>query len=80
MEAKGVINAVRPPEGSPAETRSFRLQICYCSFLEPRSDQKGQRKAEKLILFTNSSARAGYDTRSIFKQSLTGLNSEFSFS
>ena len=33
-----------------------------------------------VILFTNSSARAGYDTRSIFKQSLTGLNSEFSFS
>ena len=33
-----------------------------------------------IILFTNSSARAGYDTRSIFKRSLTGLNSEFSFS
>ena len=33
-----------------------------------------------LILFTNHSARAGYDTRSIFKRSLTGLNSEFSFS
>ena len=33
-----------------------------------------------LTLFTNPSARAGYDTRSIFKQSLTGLNSEFSFS
>ena len=31
------------------------------------------------IIFTNPSARAGYDTRSIFKQSLTGLNSEFSF-
>ena len=31
-------------------------------------------------LFTNPSARAGYDTRSIFKRSLTGLNSEFSFS
>ena len=30
--------------------------------------------------FTNPSAQAGYDTRSIFKQSLTGLNSEFSFS
>ena len=30
--------------------------------------------------FTNPSARAGYDTRSIFKRSLTGLNSEFSFS
>ena len=27
---------------------------------------------------TNPSARAGYDTRSIFRQSLTGLNSEFS--
>ena len=33
-----------------------------------------------LIIFTNPSARAGYDTRSIFKWSLTGLNSELSFS
>ena len=33
-----------------------------------------------LSIFTNPSARAGYDTRSIFKWSLTGLNSEFSFS
>ena len=33
-----------------------------------------------IILFTNPSAQAGYDTRSIFKRSLTGLNSEFSFS
>ena len=33
------------------------------------------------ILFNNLFAWAGYDTRSIFfKQSLTGLNSEFSFS
>ena len=31
------------------------------------------------IIFTNPSARAGYDTRLIFKWSLTGLNSEFSF-
>ena len=30
-----------------------------------------------MVLFTNPSARAGYDTRSIFKRSLTGLNSEF---
>ena len=30
-----------------------------------------------LIIFTNPSARAGYDTRSIFKRSLTGLISEF---
>ena len=27
-----------------------------------------------MVLFTNPSARAGYDTRSIFKRSLTGLN------
>ena len=33
-----------------------------------------------LSMFTNPSARAGYDTRSIFKQSLAGLNSELSFS
>ena len=33
-----------------------------------------------LYIFTNPSARAGYDTRSIFKRSLTSLNSEFSFS
>ena len=33
-----------------------------------------------MVLFTNPSARAGYDTRSSFKRSLTGLNSEFSFS
>ena len=33
-----------------------------------------------IFIFTNPSARAGCDTRSIFKRSLTGLNSEFSFS
>ena len=32
-----------------------------------------------LIKFTSPSARVGYDTRSIFKLSLTGLNSEFPF-
>ena len=31
-------------------------------------------------LFTNPSARAGYDTRSIFKRSLIGFNWEYSFS
>ena len=38
------------------------------------------RTYKHMIIFTNPSARAGYDTRSIFKRSLTGLNSEFSFS
>ena len=33
-----------------------------------------------LFIFTNPSTRARYDTRSVFKQSLTGSNSEFSFS
>ena len=33
-----------------------------------------------LIHIYQPSARAGYDTRSIFKRSLAGLNSEFSFS
>ena len=32
------------------------------------------------VIFTNPSARAGYDTRSIFKRSLTGFNSEISYS
>ena len=32
-----------------------------------------------LTIFTNPSARAGYDTRSVLKRSLTSLNSEFSF-
>ena len=36
--------------------------------------------SENSSIFTNPSARAGYDTRSIFKRSLTGFNSEFSFS
>ena len=33
-----------------------------------------------ICIFTNPSARARYDTKSVFKRSLTVLNSEFSFS
>ena len=39
-----------------------------------------RRNVHALSIFTNPSAWEEYDTRSIFKQSLTGLNSEFSFS
>ena len=39
-----------------------------------------RRCVDTITIFTNPSARAGYDTRSIFKRSLTGLNSEFFFS
>ena len=43
-----------------------------------------QKKSMKIIstslsYLPNPSAQAGYDTRSIFKWSLTGLNSEFFF-
>ena len=33
-----------------------------------------------IYIYTNPSAQAGCDTRSIFQQSLTGLNSDSSFS
>ena len=45
-----------------------------------RSENCLENLPKVMILFTNPSTRAGYDTRSIFKRSLTGLNSEFSFS
>ena len=38
------------------------------------------RCSKTISYLPNPSARAGYDTRSVFKRSLTGLNSEFSFS
>ena len=42
---------------------------------------KNEKELETQIAYLpNPSVRAGYDTRSIFKQSLTGLKSEFSFS
>ena len=68
-------------------------EVCLAKFLpllkekviSTRASSKTVRKTRRgnllvEVLFTNPSARAGYDTRSIFKQSLTGLNSEFSFS
>ena len=39
-----------------------------------------QQKNIPTTIFTNPSTLVGYDTRSIFKQSLIGLNSEFSVS
>ena len=44
---------------------------------EPAS--KGKEEVLHIPIFTNPSAQVGYDTRSIFKRSLTGLNSEFSW-
>ena len=56
---------------------SFMLDF-FDNFLS--HDNQGQIYKLPVIIFTNPSARAAYDTRSIFKWSLTGLNSEFSFS
>ena len=39
-----------------------------------------EHESDSYTIFTNPSARTGYSTRSIFKRSLTGVNSEFSFS
>ena len=52
----------------------------YLSIVESLNTLSALYEMEYLIIFTNPSARAGYDTRSIFKRSLTGLNSGFSFS
>ena len=46
----------------------------------PHSNHRNIPGCYYLSYLPTPSARAGYDKRSIFKRSLTGLNSEFSFS
>ena len=60
-----------------AKTENIKRALLESS---SESEHETNENFYQFILFTNPSARAGYDTRSIFKQSLTGLNSEFSFS
>ena len=66
--------------------RPYIQQLCEDTGFSPEdmpeamNDREKWRERVRNIIFTNTSARAGYDTRSIFKRSLTGLNSEFSFS
>ena len=74
------------------QSLSLYLHFNFTLFIVPTKyptdgldpNQKRNALGMKLNYFwsylPNPSARAGYDTRSIFKQSLTGLNSEFSFS
>ena len=62
----------------------------YIYIMHLTQTQRERKKKKKInyrmfiryvfIIFTNPSVRAGYDTRPIFKRSLTGLNSEYSFS
>ena len=69
----------------PAAQRSgssVRSGNYCCSSIRVASideNKNGHRKIT-MNLFTIPSARAGYDTKAIFKRSLTGLNLEFSFS
>ena len=46
----------------------------------PHFDNTHTHTHTYVYIFTNTSARVRYDTRSILTRSLTGLNSEFSFS
>ena len=65
------------------ESLFMTITPCFTLVVPVWVPSMGQVDVSKLfdkILFTNPSARAGYNTRSIFKRSLTGLNSEFSFS
>ena len=59
--------------------RSFKHNVGTEGVDKPTHRKRNGNHETKITLFTNPSAQAGYDTRSIFKRSLTGLNSEFSF-
>ena len=56
----------------------YTQALCICSYLSIYLSISVHNSLSLFIsIFTNPSARAGYDTRSIFKRSLTGLNSVF---
>ena len=46
-----------------------KQKVCSLFYLQAET----RRRKGQEVLFTNPSARAGYDTRSIFKRSLTGF-------
>ena len=54
--------------------------IYHCSKKKKKKKTLKKQFQEKCIYLPNPSARAGYDTGSIFKQNLTDFKSEFSFS
>ena len=58
-------------------TKRYKIRIGNFSQLSRTSKQN---KKSEIFYLPNPSARTGYDTRSIFKRILTGLNSVFSFS
>ena len=60
----------------PTYTRETPVMFCKLD----EKTYKSEFEVTHLYIFTNPSTRAGCDTRSIFKLSLTGFDSEFSFS
>ena len=65
----------------PLHILNIRCMICSSDAdANPKDLRDGYVTTSILAYLPNPSAWVGYDTRSIFKQSLIGLNSEFSFS
>ena len=64
------------------EKACFDLHKNVTSYIEQILEARSHEitGVQPLIHITNHSVRAGYETRYIFKLSLTGLNTEFSFS
>ena len=68
---------------SPAVYLRMHLDIHVCTTSHPRTNTHTYIHTythTHTDIFTNPSARAGYNTRSGFQRSLTDLNSEFFFS
>ena len=65
------------PSTSLSLQKLWTLSRIKCESYIPITKYDGFFIPSSLIIFTNPSARAGYDTRSICKRGLTGLNSEF---
>ena len=69
------MSRIRPSKWHVAGLSSIVSIVWYCIYAP-----NFQARDICFFIFTNPSARPGYDTRSVFKRSLTGLNSEFSLS
>ena len=66
------INLLRSVTGTAYGDYTFRFCLTREGF-QAITEVIVRRERQMMVLFTNPSARAGYDTRSIFKRSLTGF-------
>ena len=73
-----------PTYSSSVKIRGIALGTCRKRWMTGKGDEWGADGTTRWwwwwYIYTNPSARTGCGTRSIFKRSSTGLNSEFSFS